>query len=95
MRDFTLELTNLPNDFEYGGKELMYQANIWNFIEKHVKAAIMQSAGDDQELKEQNEEEKQWEVMDINFVTTNWTEVDMLSKMDELDRNKKTQIHAL
>ena len=24
IRDFTLDFTNLPKDFEYGGKELMF-----------------------------------------------------------------------
>jgi len=41
------------------------------------------------------EQERPWEVMDINFVTTDWTELDMLTEMDGLDRDKKTKIYAL
>jgi len=41
MRDFTLEFTNLPFDHEFGGKELMLQAQIWNFMEKHVRDSFM------------------------------------------------------
>jgi len=33
MRDFTLRISNLPNDYEYGGKDLMLQAQLWNHIE--------------------------------------------------------------
>jgi pantothenate synthetase len=41
------------------------------------------------------EQERPWEVMDINFVTTDWTELDMLTEMDGLDRDKKKKIYAL
>ena len=41
------------------------------------------------------EQERPWEVMDINFVTTDWTELDMLTEMDGLDRDKKRKIYAL
>ena len=51
MRDFTLEFTDLPCDHQYGGKELMFQANLWNFIEKHVKEAIMLTAGEAKDSK--------------------------------------------
>jgi len=33
--------------------------------------------------------------MDINFVTTDWTELDMLIEMDEIDRDKKRKIYAV
>lgn len=36
MRDFTVMLTNLPPDFDYGGKEIMLQAQLWNHIELTV-----------------------------------------------------------
>lgn len=64
-------------------------------MEKHVKDAIIFTAGDDPDLIEQYQEEKQWEVMDINFISNDWTEVDMLIEMDALDRDKKRKIHAL
>lgn len=33
--------------------------------------------------------------MDINFVTTDWTELDMLIEMDGIDRDKKKKIYAV
>jgi hypothetical protein len=33
--------------------------------------------------------------MDVNFITSNWAEIDMLTEMDGLDRDKKTKIGAL
>lgn len=33
--------------------------------------------------------------MDINFITSNWAELDMLTEMDGLDRDKKRKIAAL
>lgn len=33
MRDFTVIIRNLPPDFEFGGKDLMLQAQLWNHIE--------------------------------------------------------------
>lgn len=95
MRDFTLEFTNLPYDYQYGGKELILQANLWNFIEKHVEDAIMMTAGEDKAQREQFEQERPWEVIDVNFVTTDWTEIDMLIKMDDIDRTKKKKIYAV
>lgn len=33
--------------------------------------------------------------MDINFITSNWDEIDMLTEMDGLDRDKKIKIATL
>lgn len=33
MRDFTVIIRNLPPDHEFGGKDLMLQAQLWNHIE--------------------------------------------------------------
>ena len=33
--------------------------------------------------------------MDVNFITSDWTELDMLTEMDKLDRDKKKKIHAI
>ena len=60
-------------------------------MERHVKDSIMDSAGKDPELEEQYEGEKQWEVIDCNFIISDWTEIDMLAEMDVLDRDKKTR----
>lgn len=55
----------------------------------------MLTAGEDKDQQEQFEQERPWEVMDINFVTTDWTELDMLIEMDEIDRDKKRKIYAV
>ena len=31
--------------------------------------------------------------MDINYITNDWTEIDMLIEMDNLDRDKKKKIN--
>ena len=68
-------------------------------MEKHVKDSFMTPPNGNAELDpdiiEQYEEEKQWEVLDINFITSDWTELDMLTEMDVLDRDKKVRIYAL
>ena len=67
MRDFTLEFANLPYDHAYGGKDLMLQAKLWLHIEKHVREALEARAMDNPELLEAVREERNWEVLDINF----------------------------
>jgi hypothetical protein len=44
MRDFTIEISNLPCDHHYGGKQLQLQALLWNHFERHVKEAMESSA---------------------------------------------------
>ena len=55
----------------------------------------MLTAGEDKAQQEQFQQDRPWEVMDINFVTTDWTELDMLIEMDGIDRDKKRKIHAV
>lgn len=38
MRDFTIEVKNIPEDYRYGGKILQLQALLWNHFEHHVKS---------------------------------------------------------
>ena len=64
-------------------------------MEKHVKDAIIKTAHDDPDLIEQYTEERQWEVIDVNFISNDWRELDMLIEMDNLDRDKKRKINAL
>jgi hypothetical protein len=93
MRDFTIEFTDLPCDHQYGGKELILLANLWNFVEKQVEDAIMLTAGNSKRQMAELQQEKPWEIMDINFVTTDWSEIDMLIKLDEIDRTRKKKIY--
>jgi len=44
MRDFTIEVENLPFDFEYGGKDLMLSAQLWNHFESFVRESMEASA---------------------------------------------------
>jgi hypothetical protein len=67
MRDFTLEFANLPFDHAYGGKDLMLQAKLWLHVEKHVREALEARVLDNPELLEIVREERNWEVLDVNF----------------------------
>lgn len=40
MRDFSVQIYNLPKDHKYGGKDIMLQAFLWEHIENHVKKAF-------------------------------------------------------
>lgn len=40
MKDFTIEVGNIPKDFRYGGKQLQLQALLWIHFERHVKDAM-------------------------------------------------------
>ena len=40
MRDFSVRLYNLPFDHQYGGKDLMLQAYLWEHVETHVRNAF-------------------------------------------------------
>jgi len=44
MRDFTCRITNLPRDYEFGGKERMLQAQLWNHIEITLQRAMEKNA---------------------------------------------------
>ena len=36
MRDFSVLISNLPFDFQYGAKDTMLQAHLWQHIEKQI-----------------------------------------------------------
>lgn len=36
MRDFTVLISNLPNDHLYGKKDMMLEAHLWQHIEQQV-----------------------------------------------------------
>ena len=95
MRDFTLEFTELPFDHEFGGKDLILTAKLWNLLEYHTKQAFLQSAEGNPDLYERVMAEANWEVMDINYGKNNTYEVDLLHLMDEEDRKKKQEIHKV
>jgi hypothetical protein len=44
MRDFTCRITNLPLDYEFGGKERMLQAQLWNHIEISLQRSLEKNA---------------------------------------------------
>ena len=69
MRDFTVQLSNLPYDNQYNGKELILQALLWHHLESHLQAKMEERAeriGGD-ELLERVREDRNWEIADINF----------------------------
>ena len=40
MRDFTVLISNLPFDHQYGGKDVILQALLWEHIEKRLQASF-------------------------------------------------------
>jgi hypothetical protein len=69
MRDFTVIISNLPPDYEYGGKEMMLQAQLWNHIELTIQKAFEDKAVQAQNWEKLDEirEERPWEITDITF----------------------------
>jgi len=95
MRDFTIQVTNLPMDFEFGGKDILLTAQLWNHFEKHLKEA-MESApreNENQERLDQLDKDRCWEVTDINFGKFQNKEMVLLTKMDKFDREKAILYH--
>lgn len=94
MRDFSLEIENLPFDHEYGGKDIMLQAQLWNHIELTVQKAMEWRAvrSGNQVLLDRIREERHWEIVDLTFSLNDMNEIEMLEKLNEIDRNKKTKI---
>jgi hypothetical protein len=41
IRDFTIEATNIPPEFAYGGKNILLKAQLLNHFEKFVKEAML------------------------------------------------------
>ena len=93
MKDFTIRIYNLPFDHEYGGKDMILQAQMWNFVEKSVKKHMIETEGEgNTTMIDALEKEKIWEVIDVTFGKSDFEEEDMLELLDEKDRIKKTKI---
>lgn len=97
MRDFTVEVMNLPEDHIYGGKEVMLKAYIWEHMETHVRAAFEEKhiKANNKAKLEELAKTKPWQVVDVNFTYLDETENTLLTELDVADRAKKTNIHAL
>lgn len=69
MRDFTVIIRNLPPDVEFGGKDLMLQAQLWNHIEITLEKAMLEYAerSNDFNARERVRADKLWEIVDITF----------------------------
>ena len=97
MRDFTIEVGNLPCDHLYGGKQLQLQALLWIHFERHVKEAMEASAkqNENQERLDQINQERLYEIMDINFGYRKNVHVNTLMKMDTFDRERHVVMHEM
>lgn len=74
MRDFTVAIENLPVDQEYGGKDILLQAYLWEHIEKHLRDAFEKKhVGNKAKMKELAIE-RPWQIVDINFARMDDTE---------------------
>lgn len=92
MSDFTIKLSNLPLDIEFGGKESLLHCALWCHLENVVKNRMLEKAEGDPETQARIEEDKFWEISDINFVKNDDRETDLLKEMDVLERKKATKI---
>lgn len=93
MRDFSVEVRNLPPDRLYGGKRLQLEALLWDHIETRVKEAMLATSKDNQQEVERIRNEKLYEIVDINFGYKQHREANILTEMDAIDREKNTIIH--
>lgn len=96
MRDFSLRFGNLPYDLEYGGTDIVLQAQLWNHIEitlqKKFEAKAVRRSGIDDGLLADLSKQKPWEIADINFAKVDTKETDLLEAMAATDRERKTKI---
>ena len=97
MRDFTVQVHNLPYDHKYGGKDIMLQAYLWEHIEKWVRKAF-----EDKHIKNANEEKlkqlrvsEPWQIVDVNFWKIDDIEMTLLTQLDGKYRQKRVKLHAL
>ena len=88
MSDFTIKVTNLALDIEYGGKEALLQCALWCHLENVVKNRMLEKADGDPETQMRIEEDRFWEVSDVCFVKNDTKETELLKEMDGLERKK-------
>lgn len=93
MRDFSVEVRNMPPDRLYGGKRLQLEALLWEHFESRVKEAMEATSKDNQEELERIRRDKLYEIVDINFGYKSHREAAILTEMDAVDREKNTIIH--
>ena len=94
MSDFSIKLSNLPFDHEYGGKESLLQCALWCHLENVVRNRMLEKAEGDDETKHRIEQDKFWEISDVTFVKNDTKETDLLKEMDDLERAKCYKIKA-
>ena len=97
MRDFTVQVHNLPYDCMYGGKDTLLQAYLLEHIEKWVTRAF-----EDKHIKNANEEKlkelrisEPWQIVDINFGKIDDIEMTLLTQLDERHRQRRAKLHEL
>jgi len=75
----------------------MLQAQLWNHFETHIREAMEAKAiqSENWELLDEIRQQRNWEVMDINFAKSTNIDMDILIKMDLIDREKKTIINDI
>jgi len=92
MSDFTLKVSNLAYDLEFGGKEALLQCALWCHLENVVKNRMLEKADGDQEIQMRIEDDKFWEISDVTFVKNDTKETELLKEMDTLERKKCEKI---
>ena len=95
MRDFSVLISNLPFDHQYGGKDIILQALLWEHIEKRLQASFESIP-----LKNNNEVQLQqlrlqrpWEIADINFSKIDPVDAKTIRTLNQGHRLRKRKIH--
>ena len=97
MRDFTVLVENLPFDYQYGGKDIILQAYLWEHFEYHTRQAFeaVHIKNNNEAKLEELRQTKPWEIVDITFGKIDTQEWELLNKLDQAERTKKTKINQI
>ena len=77
MSDYTVRVKNLPNDFEYDGREEILQAHLWSHFTSILGADQTSEAGG--EAYHDNHD-----IVDITFGKQKFEDTEQLMQMNQL-----------
>jgi hypothetical protein len=92
MNDFTLELTNLPRDGFFNGKEQVLRTVLWDQLEQVMDDQYKLKVNDDKKAIDFARQEE-YNIVDITFAKTDTGDSILLDKMNTL-RLKKNKISS-
>lgn len=94
MRDFTVCFRNTLPDHKFASKDMFYQSNLIHHIEGLLKEDFLRVPMELKHLAklEELDEVKPWEIVDVNFAKRDLRESKLVSRMNEIYREKKKAI---